>query len=259
MSPWRRATWSSSTTCAPAISALSATAEGAALAAAGAADERERTSAAALAEAMDAGDNSDIRVDPGLSNCLVFHTGGLPGSMLDPEIISLRERVDAGVNALVRKFVEGIPEPVAMVSGHLWYPAGSAMGWHTNSRVPGWRLYLTHVDVPHRSYFRYRNPGRRQHRHELGHRLGPQAVPYATGAPPLAFRVRGYRQGQLRLPARRGIGAGQFATRWCRRSSRSLRPAAIPRSCSRHHAVRGHQPCVPGAASPWVRDPGDGH
>ncbi len=32
------------------------------------------------------------------------------------------------------------------------------MGWHTNERTPGWRLYLTVADEPGRSIFRYRDP-----------------------------------------------------------------------------------------------------
>ena len=32
------------------------------------------------------------------------------------------------------------------------------MGWHTNSRVPGWRMYLNYAQVPGKSFFRYRDP-----------------------------------------------------------------------------------------------------
>ena len=43
-------------------------------------------------------------------------------------------------------------------SGHFWYPPGGYMGWHTNSFNPGWRLYITYVDEPGKSFFRYRDP-----------------------------------------------------------------------------------------------------
>jgi hypothetical protein len=32
------------------------------------------------------------------------------------------------------------------------------MGWHTNFKVPGWRLYITHAAEPGKSFFRYRDP-----------------------------------------------------------------------------------------------------
>ncbi len=32
------------------------------------------------------------------------------------------------------------------------------MGWHTNSRAPGVRIYVTHAEEPGRSFFRYRDP-----------------------------------------------------------------------------------------------------
>ena len=33
------------------------------------------------------------------------------------------------------------------------------MGWHTNNRAPGWRVYLTYAEQPGKSFFRYRDPG----------------------------------------------------------------------------------------------------
>ena len=32
------------------------------------------------------------------------------------------------------------------------------MGWHTNSKFPGWRLYITYAEKPGKSFFRYRGP-----------------------------------------------------------------------------------------------------
>ena len=32
------------------------------------------------------------------------------------------------------------------------------MGWHTNNRAPGVRIYVTHAEEPGRSFFRYRDP-----------------------------------------------------------------------------------------------------
>ena len=45
-----------------------------------------------------------------------------------------------------------------MSSGHFWYPKGSYMGWHTNSRAPGWRIYINFAEEPDKSFFRYRDP-----------------------------------------------------------------------------------------------------
>jgi hypothetical protein len=120
---------------------------------------RRHTSVDALAEAMASDDDrSDMRTDPGMATCLVFHTGGLPGSMVDERVTALRRRVDAGMNDLVRNVLVGIGRATAAVSGHLFYPPGAYLGWHTNVRVPGWRAYLTYAEEPERSFFRYRDP-----------------------------------------------------------------------------------------------------
>lgn len=104
-------------------------------------------------------DVSDVRTDPLLSNCLVFHTSGLPGSVDNPEIVDARKEIDTLVASLLGSCIDGITVAGAQASGHFWYPPGSYMGWHTNSRVPGWRAYLTWVPEPERSFFRYAEPG----------------------------------------------------------------------------------------------------
>ncbi|HXY92126.1 MAG TPA: hypothetical protein VEP49_06585 [Acidimicrobiia bacterium] len=103
-------------------------------------------------------DVSDVRTDPSLSNCLVFHTGGLPGSVDDPAVVGAREEIDEMVAHLLASSLDGIAVADAVASGHFWYPPGAYMGWHTNSRVPGWRAYLTWAAEPHRSFFRYAEP-----------------------------------------------------------------------------------------------------
>lgn len=45
-----------------------------------------------------------------------------------------------------------------MNSGHLWYPKGSHMGWHTNGLAPGWRIFINYAEEPGKSFFRYRDP-----------------------------------------------------------------------------------------------------
>ena len=121
------------------------------------ADAEHRVSPAALVGDRTEGQRSDLRTDPDLSNCLVFHTGGLPGSVDDPEVVKLREVVDGLLRDRLCAVV-GVPNLRLRSSGHFWYPPGSYMGWHTNARVPGWRAYVTYAEVPDRSFFRYAHP-----------------------------------------------------------------------------------------------------
>jgi hypothetical protein len=118
----------------------------------------ERVSEEALESAMSHGDVSDIRTHHELSNCLVFHTTGLDGSVVDEEVMRLRTRVDQLVRERVRELITDPPGVDFVVSGHLFYRPGGYMGWHTNSRVPGWRIYVTYAEEPGKSFFRYRDP-----------------------------------------------------------------------------------------------------
>lgn len=120
-------------------------------------NSESRVTEAALAAVRD-GDVSDLRTEPTLGTCLAFHTGGLPQSHQSDALTRLREVVDRRVGDLLTQldvFPGGFEH---VVSGHFWYPASSSMGWHTNSRVPGWRAYLTHAAAPDRSFFRYLDP-----------------------------------------------------------------------------------------------------
>jgi hypothetical protein len=122
-------------------------------------DARRHSSEDALVEALGRPDDpSDIRTNTDLTNCLVFHTSGLPGSVVHEGVTRRREEADRLVRRLVERVLTGSGGDL-QVSGHFWYPPGSYMGWHTNRRVPGWRVYFTHADEPGRSYFRYRDPG----------------------------------------------------------------------------------------------------
>jgi len=111
------------------------------------------TSLGALRSAMATGDRSDLRTGEDLGCCWVLHTGGLPHSLLDPAVIAARERVDDLVADIAA--AAGFS---SAPSGHFLYPPGGYIGWHTNSRVPGRRLYLTMVDEPERSWFARRDP-----------------------------------------------------------------------------------------------------
>ena len=103
-------------------------------------------------------DISDIRTHSDISNCIVFHTRNLDGSLVDEGVLNMRREIDRLVaNRLQSLFMPS--EPLAIqCSGHFWYPAGGYMGWHTNLRKPGWRFYISYADQPGKSFFRYRDP-----------------------------------------------------------------------------------------------------
>jgi hypothetical protein len=44
------------------------------------------------------------------------------------------------------------------VSNKIWYPSNGYMGWHTNSKAKGWRLYCSHAREDNKSFFRYQDP-----------------------------------------------------------------------------------------------------
>ncbi len=101
---------------------------------------------------------SDVSVMPTLSNMVALHNGRLPADA-EAAVAGPREALTvAMVAALERR--GWCPEGTAWaMSGHLWYRAGTGLGWHTNTRVPGWRAYLTWTEEPGgESYFRYRDP-----------------------------------------------------------------------------------------------------
>ena len=113
---------------------------------------------AVLARRLDDPDGwSDVTVRPELSELVALHNGRLDDraeALVGPP----REAVTAALAGAARD--RGwCPEATSwQMSGHLWYRAGSALGWHTNTRVPGWRAYLTWVAEPGGSFFRYRDP-----------------------------------------------------------------------------------------------------
>jgi hypothetical protein len=114
---------------------------------------------AALAQRIDDPDAwSDVSVRPEISDLVAMNGGRLAGDPAEAELTAHQETVAVAVEAELA--VRGLCPPGAAwsPSGHLWYPAGSALSWHTNARVPGLRAYLTWVAEPGHSYFRYREP-----------------------------------------------------------------------------------------------------
>jgi hypothetical protein len=99
-----------------------------------------------------------VATDPAISNVIVFNARNVAGAVNSREISALRARVDAHVEAKLRALVPAASQLKIVSSGHFWYPPGSYMGWHTNNRAPGVRIYVTHAEEPGRSFFRYREP-----------------------------------------------------------------------------------------------------
>ena len=100
---------------------------------------------------------TDFGVRPELSDLVALHNGRLDDGD-EAQVAGPRAAlVAATVDLLDRR--GWCPEGTAWdLSGHLWYRTGSVLGWHTNTRVPGWRAYLTWVAEPGRSFFRHRDP-----------------------------------------------------------------------------------------------------
>ncbi|MGQ0811188.1 MAG: hypothetical protein ACT4OO_08175 [Nitrospiraceae bacterium] len=120
---------------------------------------KDEVSPAALELWLHSGrDRSDIRTNPDLSDCIVFHTTGFDHSVLREDIVVARQRVDAMIAESVTRLFANRSDLSVMVSGHFLYPPGGYMGWHTNSRVPGWRFYINYAEQVGKSFFRYRDP-----------------------------------------------------------------------------------------------------
>jgi len=118
-------------------------------------------SAEALEEILRAGTQiSGIGTEREISDCIAFNFKKVEGAVMDPALTSLRQRVDELVSDRLRALFRDGDRLVIKNSGNFWYPPGSFMGWHTNLRTPGWRLYINYVEEPGKSFFRYRDPDR---------------------------------------------------------------------------------------------------
>jgi len=101
---------------------------------------------------------SDIRMHEHITNCLVFHTTNLEGSLIDKNVIDLRQKADTKMIEKIKELFKSESNLTVQMSGHFWYPPESFMGWHTNLRKPGWRMYVNYAEEEGKSFFRYRDP-----------------------------------------------------------------------------------------------------
>ena len=99
---------------------------------------------------------SDVITDPDITNFLMFHRDH-DSAILRDDIVELRRRLDVMVERRLRELFPRRTTLAPVISGQFLYPPGSHLAWHTNARVPGWRLYLVYAEEPGRSFFRYRD------------------------------------------------------------------------------------------------------
>jgi hypothetical protein len=99
-----------------------------------------------------------ISSDSGISNVIVFNGQHIKDAVLDGNVLASRKSVDESISRKARGTFFSSRQLAVACSGHLWYPPGAYMSWHTNSRAPGWRLYISYAEEPGKSFFRYRDP-----------------------------------------------------------------------------------------------------
>ena len=116
-------------------------------------------SEAALARLLAQGkDVHGISKQRSISDVIVFSFRNTPDALGSAVVETLRAKVDKKASKLVKSIFPGLSRLVVGSSGHFWYPPGSYMGWHTNSGVPGWRVYINYAEEEGKSFFRYRDP-----------------------------------------------------------------------------------------------------
>ena len=123
------------------------------------ADALEQTSETRLTQILDVGEDiHGIATDRSISNVISFGGKKVTDTVNSNRIREDRRRVDELMENLLKSIFSSKTPLAISTSGHFWYPAGSYMGWHTNSRVPGWRVYINYAEEPGKSFFRYRDP-----------------------------------------------------------------------------------------------------
>jgi len=120
---------------------------------------RAEVSEEALARLLKQGkDVHGISKQRSISDVIVFSARNIPDSLRSTTVEVLRAKVDRKAHKLVKSIFPGTSDLTVGSSGHFWYPSGSYMGWHTNSGVPGWRVYINYAEEEGKSLFRYRDP-----------------------------------------------------------------------------------------------------
>jgi hypothetical protein len=122
-------------------------------------DASFKVSEEALKQFVEAGEIIDnVSSKRNLTNCVVFNASKLTDTVVNQEIMELRQKVDRIVGQRIDNIFYDENDLFTQNSGHFMYPPGGYMGWHTNSGSPGWRLYINYAEQPGKSFFRYRDP-----------------------------------------------------------------------------------------------------
>jgi hypothetical protein len=98
-----------------------------------------------------------IATNRSISNVITFGEAKFDDTIIDPEVENRRRIVDARLSARLKDIFACDDKLTIVPSGHFWYPAGAYMSWHTNSRVPGWRIYINYAEESGKSFFRYKH------------------------------------------------------------------------------------------------------
>jgi hypothetical protein len=98
-----------------------------------------------------------ISTNRSISNVITFGEAKVEDTIVDQEVESRRKIVDAKLSDKLQDIFTHDDKLTIVPSGHFWYPAGAYMGWHTNSRVPGWRIYINYAEESGKSFFRYKH------------------------------------------------------------------------------------------------------
>lgn len=113
----------------------------------------------ALFEIMEQGkDIHGIATDRNISNVIAFGGHNVADAVRNDVVATLREKVDARMQKIAKSIFPREKRLEITSSGHFWYPPGSYMGWHTNSGVPGWRVYINYAEEEGKSFLRYKYP-----------------------------------------------------------------------------------------------------
>lgn len=116
-------------------------------------------SAAALDEILSSGRRvAGIASERDIATAVPFNVRNVDDVVRSRAIATERRRLDRELGRWLAALFEAPAPPVLFPAGHWWYPPGTYLGWHTNERFPGWRLYLSHAEEPDASFFRYRDP-----------------------------------------------------------------------------------------------------
>ena len=119
----------------------------------------EKVSESALAATLEQKRNvHGIASDRSISNVISFGAAHIEGAVIDDGVKKERLEVDRRMGLKLEDLFDTVRPLSVTSSGHFWYPKGSYMSWHTNSKVPGWRIYINYAEEEGRSFFRYQDP-----------------------------------------------------------------------------------------------------